>query len=77
MDLSVKHCVLCEGGTPSFTQEQEDVYMKETPSWMLNREQMYYLQKRFTPIFQGLHIHPGLSELISMTFQKYSRTRLE
>jgi 4a-hydroxytetrahydrobiopterin dehydratase len=48
MDLTIKHCVPCEGGTPPFSQEQEDAYVKETVSWVLNRQNVHRLQKRFT-----------------------------
>ncbi len=48
MELTQKHCVPCEGGTPPFTAEQEDGYMKEVPTWALEREGIHRLKKRFT-----------------------------
>jgi 4a-hydroxytetrahydrobiopterin dehydratase len=38
----------CEGGTPPFSNQQEDVYIKETPSWILDREKVHKLKKRFS-----------------------------
>ena len=48
MDLLKKHCVPCEGGTPPFSDEQEDAYSKDTPSWLLDREHVHKLHKRFS-----------------------------
>lgn len=48
MELTQKHCVPCEGGTPPFSQGQEDAYIKETPSWTLDREKMHKIKKRFS-----------------------------
>jgi 4a-hydroxytetrahydrobiopterin dehydratase len=48
MELTQKHCVPCEGGTPPFTPEQEDGYIKEVPSWTLDQEGIHKLKKRFS-----------------------------
>jgi 4a-hydroxytetrahydrobiopterin dehydratase len=48
MELTQKHCVPCEGGTPPFTAEQEDGYTKEVPAWTLDREGVHKLRKRFS-----------------------------
>jgi 4a-hydroxytetrahydrobiopterin dehydratase len=48
MDLTKKHCVPCEGGTPPFSKEQEDNYIKDTPSWALDRDNVHKLRKRFS-----------------------------
>ena len=48
MDLTQKHCVPCEGGTPPFSKEQEEKYSNETPSWILDREQVHKIKKRFS-----------------------------
>jgi 4a-hydroxytetrahydrobiopterin dehydratase len=48
MELTQKHCVPCEGGTPPFTAEQEDEYIKEVQTWALDREGVHKLRKRFS-----------------------------
>jgi 4a-hydroxytetrahydrobiopterin dehydratase len=48
MDLTKKHCVPCEGGTPPFSQEQEDEYMKDTPTWTIDRDNTHKIRKRFS-----------------------------
>ena len=48
MDLTQKHCVPCEGGTPPFTAEQEDTFHKEVPDWFLLRDGNHKLRKQFT-----------------------------
>lgn len=37
MDLSQKHCVPCEGGTPPLTDTEEDKLKQEVPQWILLR----------------------------------------
>lgn len=37
MDLSQKHCVPCEGGTPPLSDEKENELKKEVPEWILLR----------------------------------------
>ena len=38
MDLSDKHCVPCEGGTPPLTQQEEDTLKTQIPHWTLLRD---------------------------------------
>ena len=47
MELTKKHCVPCEGGIPPLTDEEEDSYLKETPTWTLIREGTHKLTKEF------------------------------
>ena len=37
MDLTAKHCVPCEGGTPPLPDAEEDKLIKEVPQWILLR----------------------------------------
>jgi len=48
MELAKKHCVPCKGGTPPFSNEQEGVYSKDIPSWILDREHIHKIRKRFS-----------------------------
>jgi 4a-hydroxytetrahydrobiopterin dehydratase len=48
MELTKKHCVPCKGGTPPFSNEQEVTYIKDTPSWFLDRENVHKIRKRFS-----------------------------
>ena len=48
MELALKHCVPCEGGTPPFTTEQEDSYTNEVSTWTLEREGIHKLKKQFS-----------------------------
>ena len=36
-DLTQKHCVPCEGGTPPLSDAQEDTLKLQTPDWILLR----------------------------------------
>lgn len=51
MDLSQKHCIPCEAGTPALTNGEEDRLLKEVPSWILLREtaqiHVHKLRKQF------------------------------
>lgn len=47
MDLAKKHCVPCEGGTPPFTQTQEDEYIKKIDKWSLLRDGEHKIRKQF------------------------------
>ncbi len=51
MDLTVKHCVPCKGGTPSLSDSEEDRYIKEVPSWILIRDGVHRIKREFT--FKG------------------------
>jgi len=46
-ELVKKHCVPCEGGTPPMSIEDEDRYIKEVPSWTLDREDIHRIKKSF------------------------------
>lgn len=45
MDLTQKHCVPCEGGTPSLTKEQIRPLLANVPGWLLIHDQA--LEKQF------------------------------
>ncbi|MGH7245558.1 MAG: 4a-hydroxytetrahydrobiopterin dehydratase [Candidatus Levyibacteriota bacterium] len=47
MDLTIKHCVPCEGGTPPFTLDEENTYINEIPSWIILRDGVHKLRKQF------------------------------
>ena len=48
MDLTKKHCVPCEGGTPPLTNEKEDGLIKQTPNWLLLRDGTHRIRRMFT-----------------------------
>ena len=48
MDLAKKHCVSCEGGTPSLPNEKEDELIKQTPDWTLLRDGTHRIHRMFT-----------------------------
>lgn len=48
MDLTKKHCVPCEGGTPPLPDDQEDMLHKQVPDWVLLREGNHMLRRQFT-----------------------------
>ncbi len=47
MDLTKKHCVPCEGGTPPFSQAQEDEYIEKVKDWSLIRDSEHKLRRQF------------------------------
>lgn len=47
-DLTKKHCVPCEGGTPPLPNEKEDELIKKTSSWMLLRDGTHMIRRMFT-----------------------------
>jgi len=48
MELTKKHCVPCESGTPPFSKEQEEAYSKYTPSWVLDRKEVHKIHKQIS-----------------------------
>ena len=48
MDLIKKHCVPCEGGTPPFSESQEDEYLEKVDKWSLIRDGEHKIRKQFT-----------------------------
>ncbi|MEX2007537.1 MAG: 4a-hydroxytetrahydrobiopterin dehydratase [Candidatus Levyibacteriota bacterium] len=48
MDLIRKHCVPCEGGTPPFSEAEEDQYLGKVSNWSLIRDTEHKLRKQFT-----------------------------
>lgn len=52
MDISQKHCVPCEGGTPPLPDSKEDELKKEVPDWILLRNDgqtvVHKLRRQFT-----------------------------
>lgn len=47
MNLTKKHCIPCEeGGTP-MSEEDENKYIKQVPSWILTRDGIHKITKQF------------------------------
>ena len=46
-ELVKKHCVPCEGGTPPMSIADEDRYIKEVPTWTLDRGSIHKIKKSF------------------------------
>lgn len=47
MDLTQKHCVPCEGGTPPLPDEKEDELVQQTPEWLLIRDGTHKITRQF------------------------------
>ncbi|MBI2614059.1 MAG: 4a-hydroxytetrahydrobiopterin dehydratase [Candidatus Levybacteria bacterium] len=47
MDLTKKHCVPCEGGTPPLSNEKEDEMLKLIQGWMLVRKGTHKITRQF------------------------------
>lgn len=47
MDLTKKHCVPCEGGTPPLADEKENELIKQTPGWILLRDGTHKITRGF------------------------------
>lgn len=47
MGLAEKKCVPCQGGTPPLTNEDEDRYLEEIPSWKLERDGIHKIGRTF------------------------------
>lgn len=48
MDLAKKHCVPCEGGTPPFSNSEENENLAKINGWSLIRDTEHKLRKQFT-----------------------------
>lgn len=48
MNLTQKHCVPCEGGTPPLSEEEEKKFHKNTPDWLLLHDGSHKLRRQFT-----------------------------
>lgn len=46
-DLTQKHCIPCEGGTPPLSVENEDELIKQIPHWLLLRDGTHRLRRQF------------------------------
>lgn len=46
-DLTQKHCVPCEGGTPPLPNEKEEELLQQTPNWQLLREETHKIRRMF------------------------------
>lgn len=74
MDLTQKHCIPCEGGTPPLTAEEIARYKSQVPSWSVSDNQKSisrefnfknFLQaiefaNKITPIAEAEGHHPDL-----------------
>lgn len=47
MDLTRKHCVPCEGGTPPLIDEKENELIKQTSGWVLLRDGTHKITRQF------------------------------
>src|SRR5258706_14152551 len=48
MDLTKKHCVPCDGGIPAFSDDDEQYYSMQVPSWLLLRNGNHRIRRQFT-----------------------------
>ena len=48
MNLAKKHCVPCEGGTPSFSNSEENENIVKIKGWSLIRDGEHKIRKQFT-----------------------------
>ena len=48
MDLTKKHCVPCEGGTPPLSDEKEEELIKKVSNWSLSRDGTHKIRRMFT-----------------------------
>ena len=46
-DLTKKHCVPCEGGTPLLSNEKEDEFIKQVSDWILLRDRTHQITRQF------------------------------
>jgi 4a-hydroxytetrahydrobiopterin dehydratase len=47
MDLTKKHCIPCEGGTPPLSNEKEDEILKLIQGWTLVRDGTHKITRQF------------------------------
>ncbi len=57
MDLTTKHCVPCEGGTPPLPDAKEDKFKMHVPQWILVREGVHKItrQCKFKDFREAMH----------------------
>ncbi len=48
MNLSQKHCVPCEGGTPPLPEDKENELHAHVATWIILRDEAHKLRKQFT-----------------------------
>lgn len=47
MDLTQKHCIPCEEGTPPLSNEEEDKFKAQVPNWSLLRDGEHKIRRQF------------------------------
>ena len=47
MDLTQKHCIPCEGGTPPLADEKEEELHQQISDWLILRDGTHRLRKQF------------------------------
>jgi 4a-hydroxytetrahydrobiopterin dehydratase len=47
VNLAERHCKPCEGGILPLTEAEEDEFLKQTPSWTVDREKVHKIKKEF------------------------------
>ena len=62
MELALKKCVPCEGGTPPMSREEADKYLKELQGWSLveNRIEKEF---KFPSYLNGLEFAYGIGKI--------------
>lgn len=48
IDLTKKHCVPCEGGTPPLSDGKENELIRQTPGWILLRDGTHRIHRMFS-----------------------------
>ena len=46
-DLTKRHCVPCEGGTPPLSNEKEDEMIRQANGWILLRDGTHKIRRQF------------------------------
>ncbi len=47
MQLTQKHCIPCENGDPAITDENEELFHKQVPDWLLLRDGTHRIRRQF------------------------------